>query len=343
MTSFETPLPTPYILLKANDGSLQRVDLVGSNSWTLGRDQDNTIVVLDSSISRHHAIIQYLDGNSLYLIDLGSTNGSFVNQQRVNVPTLLHHGDQVTLGQSEVEFYWESLDTSDELSDSLPGAAAKTSVLHLKRLISVLVVDIRGYTQLAQEVDVRLLSKVMGDWFQRAGAIIRKEGSRVDKYIGDAIMAVWLHNADQDQDSEPSVGDTRPDVLQAFHALHALVTMTQEINRIYPLPRPIALGAGINTGFAVVGQMGTGERQEYTVIGDTVNTAFRLESSTRTLNTDIAIGEDTYRALAAQLGSQLPDSLFQCDELTLKGYANAHKIYHCTFNQITTLLPQGSP
>ncbi|MGF1576734.1 MAG: FHA domain-containing protein [Cyanophyceae cyanobacterium] len=348
MTS-EASTPTPYIVLTANDGSLQRVDLIGHTSWTLGRDQDNTIIVLDSSISRHHAILQYLDSNSIYLIDLGSTNGSFVNQQRVNVPTLLHHGDQVTLGQSELQFYWESLTPEDTDDDSLPGSSAKTSVLHLKRLISVLVVDIRGYTRLAQEVEVRLLSRVMGDWFQRAGQIIRKQGSRVDKYIGDAIMAVWLHNPGQGYDSESgALPEMAPDVLQTLYALLELFEMTREINAIYPLPHPIMLGAGINTGFAVVGQMGSGERQEYTVIGDTVNTAFRLESSTRTLNTDVALSEETYQALALQLrqsnytlpNRQIPElgSVFKSDSLMLKGYSSPHQIYHCPLDQIKQFL-----
>lgn len=348
MTS-ESVAPNPYIVLKASDGSLRRVDLVGHTSWTVGRDQDNTIIILDSSISRHHAIIQYLDSNSIYLIDLGSTNGSFVNQQRVNVPTLLHHGDQLTLGQSEVEFFWESLAAPDDLDDSLPGSSAKTSVLHLKRLISVLVVDIRGYTQLAQEVDVRQLSKVMGDWFQRAGQIIRKQGSRVDKYIGDAIMAVWLHDPGQGFDSESgALPETAPDVLQTLYALQDLFEMTREINSLYPLPRPIALGAGINTGFAVVGQMGSGERQEYTVIGDTVNSAFRLESSTRTLNTDLAISAETYQALELQLQQsgrirpqakdEILGSIFKSDQLMLKGYNTPHHIFHCRYEPLKEFL-----
>ncbi len=330
----ELVLPSPYIVLKASDGSPRKVELSGANSWTLGRDKDNSIVILDSSVSRHHAIMQYLDSNSIYLIDLGSTNGSFVNQQRVSIPTLLQNGDQVTLGQSEIEFHWDT-PIDEENMDPTTATAAKTSVLHLRRLISVAVVDIRGFTQLTQKIDERKLSEVLGDWFRRAGKIIREEGSRVDKYIGDAIMAVWLHSSGVD--TELPEMDT-PDVLQAFQALRALFEMTQEINRIYPLPQAIEIGAGINTGYAIVGQMGTGERQEYTVIGDTVNAAFRIESATRQLDADIAISEETHKALWLQVEKDPSQSFFQGSEVMLKGYSSAHRVYHCKFSDLQKFL-----
>ncbi len=332
----ELQFPTPYVVLKANDGTKRQVELAEGNSWTLGRDKDNSIVILDSSVSRHHAILQYMDSHSIYLIDLGSTNGSFVNQQRVSIPTLLQNGDLLTLGQSELEFHWDQ-PAGEFDPDTTGGASVKTSVLHIKRLITVVVVDIRGFTQLTQQIDERKLSEVIGDWFRRAGAIIRQEGSRVDKYIGDAIMAVWLHSSSQESD-KLSVATACPDVLQAFQALRSIFEMTQEINRIYPLPRPIEIGAGVNTGYAIVGQLGTGERQEFTVIGDTVNAAFRIESATRQLDADIAVSEDTHAALWSQVNKLPSQSFFKCADVMLKGYASAHRVYHCQFYDLQRFL-----
>ncbi len=328
---------SPYIVLMAPDGTSTKVVLSGANSWSLGRDDDNDIVIRDNSVSRHHAILQYLDSNSIYLIDLGSTNGSFVNERRVSIPTLLHNGDQLTLGQSEIEFHGD-LPPLEELQDSLPGSTAKTSVLHLRRLISVMVVDIRGFTQLTQQVDERLLSRVLGEWFRLAGTIIRQKGSSVDKYIGDAIMAVWLHGSVQ-EDGDQKSPSSLPDVLPIFEALAELFEMTQSLNERFPeLPQPIRLGAGINTGYAIVGQMGTGERQEYTVIGDTVNAAFRLESATRMLDADWAISEETHAALWAQIPSSPAKTFFRCEDVNLKGYSKTHRVYYCHFQEVQQFL-----
>lgn len=328
----------PYVLLTAEDGTQRKFVLSESSAWTMGRDSDNSIVILDNSVSRHHAILQCLDSNSIYLIDLGSTNGSFVNQRRVSIPTLLQNGDRLTLGQSEIEFYSSVKVEEDPKDETMPGQGQKTSVLHLRRLISVAVVDIRGFTRLTQLADERILSQKLGEWFRRAGRIIRAKGSKVDKYIGDAIMAVWLHSEGQKR-KEQSIAEESPDVLQAFHCLQALFEMTQELNQAEPLlPLPIQLGAGINTGFAIVGQMGSGERQEFTVIGDTVNAAFRLEGSTRMLDADIAISEETHSALWAQVGEPREASFFRCQDVELKGYTTAHQVYYCRFSELKQFL-----
>lgn len=324
---------TPYIVLKPTEGAQTKVVLSGSSAWTLGRDNDNTIVIPDSSVSRHHAILQCLDSTSIYLIDLGSTNGSFVNQRRVSIPTLLQNGDHLTLGQSEIEFY-SNTEPILNPQESLPGAAEKTSVLHLRRLISVGVVDIRGFTQLTQQVDEQLLSKVLGEWFRQAGKIIRARGSQVDKYIGDAIMAVWLHSDAQTPPQTPITAN----VVQSFEALRDLFEMTDHINQSFPLPRALQVGAGLNTGYAVVGQMGSGERQEYTVIGDTVNAAFRLESATRVLDADIAVSEETHAALCRQVKLSEAKSFFRCENVLLKGYNKEHPVYYCHFQDLKDFL-----
>ncbi|MDX2272237.1 MAG: adenylate/guanylate cyclase domain-containing protein [Cyanobacteriota bacterium] len=326
----------PYILLKTDNGTVEKHVLAGSTAWTLGRDKDNSIVLKDTSISRHHAILQYLDSSSIYLIDLGSTNGSFVNQRRVSIPTLLQDGDQLTLGVSEIEFHHTmEADTLDP--DSFSNNTDKTNVLRLRRLISVMVVDIRGFTQLAQQVDEKLLSQVLGDWFRRAGDIVRHHGSSVEKYIGDAVMAVWLHDEEEEKDNS----DPSPDVLDAFRTICAMFEMTQELNRTSPLSVPLRIGAGINTGYAVVGQLGEGDRREYTVIGDSVNMAFRLESATRHVDADIAISKDTHSALWTHKlyhGKTIPQSFFRRQWMELKGYPEPQQVYHCHYRELSDFL-----
>ena len=152
-----------------------------------------------------------------------------------------------------------------------------------RQLITVLVVDIRDFTKLTQQMDEHILSEAIGTWFRRAGEIIDRYGSWVDKYIGDAVMTVWIH------ETEKGTGTvSTKDMLKVYRALHELYEMSNELNKQFVLPFPLRVGAGVNTGYAMVGQMGTSEHPDYTALADTVNAAFRLESSTKQLGMDVA-------------------------------------------------------
>lgn len=78
--------------------------LTGGNCWTIGRSEDNSIVLSDRWMSRNHAMIQRMGQGEFYLIDLGSRNGTFVNGRRVSIPVALHNGDRITFGQTELDF-----------------------------------------------------------------------------------------------------------------------------------------------------------------------------------------------------------------------------------------------
>ncbi|MFQ3585787.1 MAG: adenylate/guanylate cyclase domain-containing protein, partial [Cyanobacteriota bacterium] len=119
-------------------------------------------------------------------------------------------------------------------------------------------------------------------------------------------------------------------------ALVKLFQMTEQLNQEFPLPSPIRLGAGVNTGSAIVRQVGNNTRQEYTALGDTVNLAFRIESSTRALNADLAISQDSYACLVKQLGQPAPCFLQQAVEL--KGYVEHHQVYHCDVGSLQAFL-----
>ncbi|PZD71639.1 Glycogen accumulation regulator GarA [Acaryochloris thomasi RCC1774] len=98
---------TPQLLISAPTG-IKRLQLLAQTSWTLGRHPSSLIQLLDNSISRHHARIEVLQGRHFFLVDLGSRNGSTVNQQPVSKPVLLKHGDRIHLGQTEL-FFEQSL------------------------------------------------------------------------------------------------------------------------------------------------------------------------------------------------------------------------------------------
>ncbi len=156
-----------------------------------------------------------------------------------------------------------------------------------RRTITVLFADIRGFTALSEKATpenvVRLLNETLS---ALSDCVLAAEGT-LDKYVGDCVMAFW--NAPSDQ----------PD--HAARALRAALAMQRALD---PLNRrldaeglpTIRVGVGINTGEAVVGDIGGAAMRDYTVIGNTVNLASRLESANKELGTSILAGEATYRA-----------------------------------------------
>ncbi|MCE2669374.1 MAG: FHA domain-containing protein [Microcystis sp.] len=318
----------PYLLLHTEKGQ-RFFPLVGRAYWTIGRSKDNDIVIKDHCISRNHAILQSTETGDFYLIDLGSRNGTFVNGRRVAIPVTIHSKEQITFGKTEVQFYRPTPTNAGKQPRHLEWDTL-TSAVHERCLTSVMVVDMRNFTALTRQLDEKVLSSLIGNWFRHAGNIIRSSGSWVDKYIGDAIMAIWFHGQQEvDQD----------DILQIFQAIIQLNNMTRTLSEQYPLPFKLRIGAGVNTGYAMVGNTGSGEHPDYTAIGDTVNAAFRLESATKEMGKDLAIGATTYSYL---IGLPHLQQVFTQHTVSLKGYHDSTIAYGTTFDDLDRFLDANS-
>jgi adenylate cyclase len=303
----------------------KRVDLGEGTIWRLGRSEHNQVVIRNDLISRNHAMLQRTDAGEYYLIDLGSRNGSFVNGRRVSVPAALRDGDRISLGDYQLVFH----------QDARPVAAAgdagveegATKPLYVSRLISVLVVDIRDFTGLSQRVDEAELCQLIGAWFNHASNIMQQHGSWTQKYIGDAVMSVWMHR-DREREAEEIAG--------ILHALGAFVKATEGLAAQVGVSAAIRIGAGINTGYAAMGNTGSGLVTDYTALGTTVNAAFRLESATKELKTDVALGEGTYERLKRYPAAA---PVFLERTASLKGFEGLTRCYSASFDALMALLP----
>lgn len=273
-----------------------------------------------------------MENGEFYLIDLGSRNGSFINGRRVSVPVTLQNGDLLTFGQTEMRFYCPVEEPSAELASATTDSQdhTATAMLHVRRLISVMVVDIRDFTVMTRQIDEKVLSETIGTWFRRAGEIIAQHGSWVDKYIGDAVMAVWIHGT---QRIEPK------EMVQILESASTLAKMTSKLHEQFPLPFPLRIGAGLNTGYAMVGNTGSGSHPDYTALGDTVNAAFRFESSTKQLGLDIALGETTYQSLQEL---SVNDQCFQQYTVRMKGYEQPIITHAGTFADLERFLERST-
>jgi adenylate cyclase len=187
---------------------------------------------------------------------------------------------------------------------------------------TVLFTDLRGFTSVSEKLNAEELMEWLNEYMKAMVNIVRNNKGVVNKFIGDAIMVVF---------GVPIIRECEADICQdAVNAVGCAIEMGKELERLNLLwaeqQRPtVSMRVGIYTGSLVVGSLGSSQRQEYTVIGDTVNVASRLESFDKNFDTEnicrILIGEPTRQCLGDQ---------FEIEALTsvsLKGKVQKLMIY----------------
>jgi adenylate cyclase len=295
------------------------------NAWRLGRASDSQIILPGELVSRQHALVQRMENGEYYLFDLGSRNGTFLNGTRVTIPVPLCDGDRISLGDFHVSFHCPKRVDGPVNSASVFDSKA-TTVHFIQKSTSVLVVDVRGFTKIAQAIDPQLLSQVMGTFFRNGGEIMRRHGSWGQKYIGDALMSVWVHTPNGEESQ----------VLSVFRAIGELTLVTDALQQQFQLPFPIRVGAGINTGPAAIGNAGSAHTADYTALGDTVNAAFRFESATREIGLDLVVGRETMEYL--RQSDEHAKRYFEERTVQLKGYEAPVHVWAATFENLRNLL-----
>ncbi len=313
-------------LLITDAGGQQNTRLLGEAlTWRIGRGRSCNIVLQDDAASRRHAIIQRTEMGEYYLMDAGSQNGTFVQGQRVTTPIVLNDADEISIGAHKLVFRnpRPAIGLAGTHNSELDDATEATQVLFAEKLVTVLVVDIRGFTRLTQNVDQEVLCKFISQWFSDASKIFRARGSWALKYIGDAVMAAWLHDPGRESEQIRSVLAAVSQFAEVSSALK------------YSLPFRLSFGAGLNTGIASVGNAGSGTQTEYTAFGDVVNAAFRIESGTRQLGLDVAIGHRTVQLLGKDF---VISPYFRDHLLQVKGYDKPIAVSAGSFEDLRKLL-----
>jgi adenylate cyclase len=179
------------------------------------------------------------------------------------------------------------------------------------REMTVLFSDVRGFTTISESLDAKRLSELMNDFLTPLSRVIYKHRGTIDKYIGDCIMAFW--------------GAPLSDSAHARNAMLAGIEMQATLKALQPYFKErhgleIHVGVGINTGRVSVGNMGSEVRVAYTVMGDAVNLAARLEGITKQYGVGIIVGQETKKAV--------PDFLYrELDHVLVKGKDKPVAIY----------------
>ena len=184
-----------------------------------------------------------------------------------------------------------------------------------RKEMTFLFSDIRGFTKISEQYkdDPEALTRLINQLLTVLSNPILDHGGTIDKYMGDCIMAFW--NAPTDQ------ANHRELAIKSAHAMNeALSKFNLELNE--DLDFKLEIGIGINSGNCIVGNMGSDKRFDYTVLGDAVNLASRLEGQSSNYGLTMVIGENTY----------LEDSSFQIvemDKIAVKGKSTPETIFTC--------------
>ena len=171
-----------------------------------------------------------------------------------------------------------------------------------KKEATFLFTDVRGFTSLSEQLQPEQVTELMNQALTIQSNAVQEYGGMVDKYIGDAMMAIFNAPIDLPE-----------------HQNRAILAAQKIQKDMQDTDIPLKIGIGVNTGEAVIGNMGSDTRFDYSAIGDCVNTAARLESATKDVGVDILIGENTAKNCDFELKSLRP--------IKVKGKSKYLKIY----------------
>ncbi|MEY4917201.1 MAG: hypothetical protein RL616_1114 [Verrucomicrobiota bacterium] len=184
-----------------------------------------------------------------------------------------------------------------------------------KQPVTVLFSDIRGFTSMTESADADKLVAQLNEYFSdMVGSVLQHQGT-LQKFIGDAIMAVW-----GDTHSKGNEADARGAVTAALQMRSALAKLNAAWKGNTDRTK-LSIGVGVNHGEVIVGNIGHPQRMEFTVLGDGVNLAARLESATKQFHTDILIGEQVEKLTRAHFVYRTVDLL------TVKGKTKPVEVF----------------
>ena len=268
--------------LEATDGTHHSI----RGSCSLGRTAANTIVLDSPKVSRRHALIHLQNIGELWLIDFGSSNGTFLNKRRIHHPFRLSDGDQITIGDQVFKFRQPLAISEDYRTDLMQRTLREIE----KVPCWLLVADIRGFTPLSRHVESDDLDVLLGKWIFSCNEIIENQHGMINKYLGDGFLAYWPEAATS---SEEIAG-----VISAFKELQ---------RKQWPEFRFV-----VHFGAVAIG--GVASMGEESLMGSEVNLIFRLEKLASSLGEPCCVSEAAQTKLGGLMATR------PLGEFELKGF-----------------------
>ena len=268
--------------LEAADGRCHPI----KGSCSLGRSSVNTVVLESPKVSRRHALIHLQNIGELWLIDFGSSNGTFLNKRRIHHPFRLSDGDQITIGDQVF-----TLRQPVAISEAYKTDVIQRTLHEIETIPCwLLVADIRSFTPLSRHVQSEDLDVLLGTWIFSCNEIIENRHGMINKYLGDGFLAYW------------------PETSTSPEEIVAVISAFKELQRKqWPEFRFV-----VHFGAVAIG--GVASMGEESLMGSEVNLIFRLEKLASSLSEACALSE----AAHTKLGELVP--VRSLGEFELKGF-----------------------
>lgn len=237
-------------------------------------------------MSRRHALIHLQNIGELWLIDFGSSNGTFLNKRRIHHPIRLGDGDHITIGDQVFTFRQPIAVTQEYKTEVM-----QRTLREIEKIPCwLLVTDIRDFTPLSRDMQTEDLDVLLGAWILNCKQIVEKQNGIINKYLGDGFLAYW-----------PDAATTSKQMMAVISALKELQQKGEPQFRLVVHFGPVAIGG--------VASMG-----EESLMGHEVNLIFRLERLAGSLGEVCCLSEGAY----ANLRGLAPTRLL--GEFDLKGF-----------------------
>ncbi len=319
--SDQTAPPATLALMDSKGSAIEEWELSAKNTYYIGRGKNNDITLPFSWISRQHAMLQMEEYGVYNIIDLGSSNGTMVNGRRQHAATRLHSGDKLQIGSDKTTLVFLHDYTPEPPTEQFDIEEETVAFLQTE-LVTILVCDICNFTSLSENIGVESVSNILAAWSKKVNELVEHNNGSIDKFIGDAVMATWVGNDSQEQK-----------ILQAMRTSLSISEMTALLgDKVADLSTPLKVGGAINTGEAVMGNIGVDGGRDFTVVGDVVNLTFRLEELTNKVGVDLLLGATTSDYL-----EQCPDYFTRC-KYVIKGKKEPVAAFGCSFEQLREYL-----
>ena len=244
---------------------------------SLGRGPANQVSMPDDRVSRHHAVIEAQGDGEYWLVDLGSRNGTYLNDRRIGHPAVLRNGDAISIGP--FTFVFQQVRSGVSGTDNqMP--ADETVVEFRVTTCWLLVADIIGSTRFVRELAPEVLGRLTGQWLKNCQALVEESGGVINQFLGDGLFGYWYDSGGVEQGIE--------------RTLHALRRLQDEA-------RP-AFRMVLHHGRVTIGGTALGEQER--VSGLAVHFAFRMERLAAKLSMPRVLSAAAAERLSGRLAGQ---------------------------------------
>src|SRR6476646_1523325 len=262
-------------------------------SCSIGRSAANTIVLESPKASRRHALIHLQNIGELWLIDFGSSNGTFLNKRRIHHPIRLRDGDQITIGDQVFKVQQPVAISKEYKTEVMQGTLREIETVPCW----LLVADIRGFTPLSRQLPSQDLDVFVGAWILSCKEIIENQHGIINKYLGDGFLAYWRE------------AHTSPEEIMA------VISALKELQRKEgPAFRLVVHFGAVDIGGVV--SMG-----EESLMGGELNLVFRLEKLAGSLGEPCCVSEAAHTKLRGLIATR------PLGEFELKGFEGKCAFY----------------